>query len=73
MKEVHLDDEIMPFGSLDKTGLGWNGFEFERRRRIDFISRRPYCAPGAKAAASPGANCRRSIGNLIWGYLANAG
>jgi len=37
MKEIHLDDEIMPFGSLDKTGLGWNGFEFERRCRMDSV------------------------------------
>ena len=37
MKEVHLDDEIMPFGSLDKTGLGWNCFEFERRSRMDSV------------------------------------
>jgi hypothetical protein len=37
MKEVHLDDEIRPFGSLNKTGLGWNCFEFERRRRMDSV------------------------------------
>lgn len=65
MNEVHLDDEIMPFGSLDKTGLGWNGFEFERRRRIDSVLLRPYSVPAAKAAALPGANCGRRIGRLM--------
>jgi len=38
MKEVDLDDEIMPFGALDKTGLGWNGFEFVQCYWIDLVS-----------------------------------
>ena len=55
MKEISLDDEIMPSGSLDKTGLCWNCFGFARRHRMDSVLRRPYGVRVSEALASPGA------------------
>jgi hypothetical protein len=63
MNEVHLDDEIMPFGSLDKTGLGWNCFEFGRRCRIDSVLLLPYGVPVAS-----GGMARRELPAMDWTF-----
>jgi len=72
MKETHLDDEIMPFGSLDKTGLGWNCFEFERRCPMDSVyAKALQCAWGENTVIAP-RELQAIDGKLDWGYLANA-